>query len=140
MREPVTRVLLQLYGTVSVVDIDGDGDEDIFTHHYYGMISTYYENTPGLHTGVPIINDNSHLKLFPNPVLNELNVELPATVEGSLSYEVLSIEGRSVQNGELQNHGSLNKYTINAESLDSGYYLLKIKSKNQSFISKFIKQ
>lgn len=128
------------YGFVSVVDIDGDGDEDIFTHSYYGMITSYYENTPGLHTGVQEFSDNGQLQLFPNPVQNELNVELPGNVEGLLHYQILSIEGRSVQNGELQNHGSLNRYTINAESLHSGCYLLKIKSKNQNYISKFIKQ
>ena len=127
-------------GSVSLADVDGDGDDDLFIHHYYGEITSYYENTSNPGTSVPKINENGFLELFPNPVGNELNVEFPGTVEYPLFYEILSIEGRSIQNGELQNQSSNNQYIINTESLKSGYYVLKIRSKKQIYISNFLKQ
>jgi len=128
------------YGTVSLADVDGDGDDDIFTHHYYSMFTSYYENTKKLVAGVPKNNENGSLELFPNPVVTELNVEFPGTVEGPMDYQILSVEGRSVLNGKLHNQASFNKYTINTEPLSPGYYLLKIKSKKEIYVSNFLKQ
>lgn len=137
---PFWGIFTGYYGTVSMADVDGDGDDDLFTHHYYGKLTTYYENTSNSKTGLPKNHKNRSLELFPNPVVNELTVEFPGNVEGPLDYQILSIEGRSVQNGELQNQSSFDQYIINTESLHSGYYLLKINTEKQSYISKFVKQ
>ena len=63
------------FGSVSLADVDGDGDDDLFIHSYYSEITTYYENTSNPETSVPKINEHGSLELFPNPVVNELNVE-----------------------------------------------------------------
>jgi len=104
------------------VDIDAEGDMDLFMvgwerSGYGSHLSTrYFENT-----------GNDHL-------------QFTDAVEGPLHYQILSIDGRSVQNGELQNQSSFNQFIIHSESLHPGYYLLKIKSKKQTYISNFLKR
>ena len=135
---PVWGLTAGYYGSVSLADVDNDGDDDLFVHQYYGMLTTYYENRPDQILSVPQIHENGILNLFPNPVVNELNVAFPGIEEGPLYYQILSIDGRSVQNGEIQS-GS-DQHTIHTESLHSGYYMLKIQSEKQIYTSKFLKQ
>lgn len=70
--------------------------------------------------------------IFPNPVKNELNIDLLENEILNKDYQIFDINGRTVLLGEIES----NFKTLNVEGLSKGLYLLKI---NQSTI-KFIKE
>jgi surface protein len=72
------------------------------------------------------------LKLYPNPVLNILNVKVDNNFINQ-PYTIIDGLGRVVLNGKLNEVDS----TINVEQLSKGIYYLKVSSKNSS---KFIKE
>ena len=76
--------------------------------------------------------DTSSLKLYPNPVLNVLNIKVDHNLINQ-PYNVFDSLGRVVLKGKL-NEGDT---TINVEHLSKGIYYLKVSDKNAS---KFIKE
>ena len=76
--------------------------------------------------------DTSSLKLYPNPVLNVLNIKVDYNLINQ-PYNVFDSLGRVVLKGKL-NEGDT---TINVEHLSKGIYYLKVSDKNAS---KFIKE
>jgi surface protein len=76
--------------------------------------------------------DAISLKLYPNPVINVLNVNVGYNLI-SQSYNIVDGLGRVVLNGNLNDVDN----TINVEQLSKGIYYLKVSDKNAS---KFIKE
>ena len=76
--------------------------------------------------------DTISLKLYPNPVINVLNVEIDYNLINQ-SYNVVDGLGRVVLNGKLNEVDT----TINVELLSKGIYYLKV---SDNIASKFIKE
>lgn len=72
--------------------------------------------------------------LYPNPASNDLVVEVSATDLGTSSYLINDISGMNLKQGQI-NQGS---NTINVSDLNSGMYILTIKSENGSIAKKFL--
>jgi len=83
-------------------------------------------------SGIPEFGtENSSIKLYPNPVLNELRIEY----DGETSFEIVNLMGQVVLNGNL------NKNTIvQTSTLSSGVYLIKVRSGNSFEYKKIIKE
>jgi hypothetical protein len=77
---------------------------------------------------------NKELKVFPNPVREELSVQLPAP-SGTVEIKVLDMMGRTVKS--IQSAGI--EHTISTRELDSGPYLLIIQDQKQKHVRKIIK-
>lgn len=76
-------------------------------------------------------------QLFPNPAADLLSVTWSEGVSNTLTYEVLSIDGRVVLNGSLSRAAN----SIAVANLNPGFYLLKVRNANGTIESKpFIKQ
>ncbi|HNX54848.1 MAG TPA: T9SS type A sorting domain-containing protein [Prolixibacteraceae bacterium] len=76
----------------------------------------------------------SALKVYPNPVTNELIIELPGNTN-PINFEIVSSSGQSVYNGIIGN-----KVTIQTSNLASGVYLLKLESGKSFEFKKIIKK
>jgi len=75
--------------------------------------------------------ENCSIKLYPNPVLNELRIEY----DGETSFEIVNLMGQVVLNGNL------NKSTIVQTSiLSSGVYMIKVRTGNSFEYRKIIKE
>ncbi|TND10125.1 MAG: hypothetical protein FD123_373 [Bacteroidetes bacterium] len=72
--------------------------------------------------------------VFPNPVQDQLNVEVSQTVAGSVM--VYAIDGRIVYAGDYK---GLSKLTIDTSHWDAGIYQLVITAGDQVFIRKIIR-
>lgn len=77
----------------------------------------------------------NNVKLYPNPVSDVLNISNAASV---VSVDILGINGTVISS--VANH-SVNDLTINTQSLTSGIYFVKMRTKDGSIImNKFIKK
>ena len=74
-------------------------------------------------------NQNS-LSIYPNPVKNNLQINLLDTSLTNSKYQILDLNGRVILEGNLTNEIS----QINVENLLKGLYVLKIKNLNKKFI------
>lgn len=69
--------------------------------------------------------------IYPNPVTDELFIEF----DGSLDFEIITVLGKVVYRGRLDNN-----ITITTSNLSSGVYLIRFKNQDGFLSKKFIKQ
>ena len=74
----------------------------------------------------------NEILLFPNPANAELIIN--GHIDESSSYEITSIEGKSLQKGVVVNS------SISIENLKSGLYLIKIKTEIGESVQRFVKE
>jgi hypothetical protein len=80
----------------------------------------------------------NRLSVYPNPVVNDVFVELPNTLNTSGSFSIYTSLGRLVKEGQLNN--SSQNVTIPVQNLEKGTYLLKIQTTDKVFTSSFVKE
>ncbi|WP_397362171.1 S8 family serine peptidase [Olleya sp. R77988] len=79
-------------------------------------------------------NENTTLKIFPNPVINQLTIQIPSQFEEA-EVRVYDVLGKKV----IQTTVSATNKTINTNPLAKGVYLVKIEAEDLSVIKKIIK-
>ncbi len=84
--------------------------------------------------------DVSHISIYPNPVGEILQMDVNLERDENLSYKIIGIDGKTLQNGNL---GTVNKgheiITLPVNNLLNGFYYLDIYSSNKHQVLKFIK-
>lgn len=73
------------------------------------------------------------LKLFPNPVFSEINIEAPFSLKGKVAT-VFDLQGKRVLNQKLQGN------SIDVSVLSAGMYILRIEEHGKTSTHKFIKE
>ncbi len=74
------------------------------------------------------------LSIYPNPLKGTiLNISLTSNTT-PLTYNIVNILGQQVQTGQIKNN------QIEASSLESGVYILQIKTNNQVHTKRFVKE
>jgi hypothetical protein len=95
-----------------------------------------YEATISSTLGVDDFNSISNLmKLYPNPVENDLNVKLPQSDGARISYTISNLSGQTISKGILD------KENVDVSQLTTGMYILQLKTNDgrkgaKSFIKK----
>lgn len=79
-------------------------------------------------------NQNT-LKIYPNPIANSLNIEMKPEYK---KIDICDIKGLTVYSRDL-NQSNIQTLKVELSNLNSGIYLLKIKSKENIFTKKLIK-
>jgi hypothetical protein len=74
------------------------------------------------------------VKIYPNPVTNELNMEIPGNTE-PLNFEIISLTGAVVYKGSINE-----KTRVQTSSFAPGTYLIKFANDHTSGFKKVIKQ
>ena len=100
--------------------------------------SNSWGNTAYLRVHYTSINENtnSSIKIFPNPITNQLNIMFNDLLNAEL-VEVYDITGRMVySNYQVQNIINL---AINSVNWEKGMYIVKVKSENQTISVKTVK-
>lgn len=80
---------------------------------------------------------NQKMKVYPNPVTNELNVELPFNITGKVTVEIYSVVGQRISHSEIVTQNTLK---VNTENLPKGSYIIKCSSNKNVASKNFIKQ
>jgi hypothetical protein len=118
-----------------------NGPADIFVDKFNNLyVSDYYNSrireVTGLTTGMVSVS-NGNLTVFPNPVNNEISIQLKSTVEGLASLSIIDIAGRVIINSPFTVRNS--EFTIDVSNLASGMYFANILINGQKYTRKFIK-
>jgi len=78
------------------------------------------------------------ITLYPNPVVDVLNIQLAIKSKQALLIEILSIEGKVVYQEKLTHQNDV--YQMNVSSLPKGIYLCKVTNGLTTETTKFLKQ
>lgn len=80
------------------------------------------------------------VNIFPNPVQNELQVQIPSDKKEMVTLQIEDAAGKIIQMQTLQLNGATIYTSLNTTLLVPGMYLLNVKRKDRQEIKKFIKQ
>ncbi len=88
--------------------------------------------------GIHEYENKIQYSVFPNPVTNNLIVQIPQT--DNIKLEVYTLDGKLVISKELINNESNNTHSINVSSLNTGIYIGKLYNEKAVENFKFNKQ
>lgn len=90
----------------------------------------------GLTTGIATTAEFTGLNLYPNPVLNELTIDLGELITGEATFSIIDVTGKVIQS--ISQSGT-NVLKMNTSSLNEGIYILNIQHNGQISNYKFVK-
>jgi hypothetical protein len=84
-----------------------------------------------------ITEEKLHLQIIPNPVNNNLEIKLDEMVGQDVELTIFNVVGK----GCLSSHFTIdgNTITLDVSSLNSGFYVLKVKTRNLQKTRSFVK-
>ena len=124
-------------GTTLVIAVQTDGESGTFVmgddpdgsnNLYQGFTFELNDLFPGIGVGVPEVNHNTHMSVYPNPAVDQLNV----TLSQNADIVIYNIMGQNVMNVE----GRAGANSINISNLNAGVYFISAGSDTQKFIVK----
>lgn len=114
-------------GTYTCTATDGNGCTDtavVVINSFVGIESLYDENG---------------ISIYPNPNNGEFNLDLKLNYEGNATIEISDIHGKVVENRSITMKNGFavnNKYHFSG--LSSGNYMLKISTKDRTYLKKVV--
>ena len=124
-------------GTTLVIAVQMDSetgtyvqsDDDDGTNNYYqGFTFELNDLFPGAGVGVSEVNHNTHMTVYPNPAIDQLNI----TLSQNADIVIYNIMGQNVMN--VEGHAGAN--VINISNLNAGIYFVNAGADTQKFIVK----
>jgi hypothetical protein len=110
---------------------------------YDGFAATYYRTD--FHYKKLVITQvldlplKSKIKAYPNPVKDELHLDIEGFVGGKINLTLGTILGREISRRQFDNYDTFNHLTLNLADLPRGVYLLKVEQNGKQYITKIIK-
>ncbi len=84
-------------------------------------------------------SDSPSLELYPNPVDNQLTLELYGVKEGGAKINILDMTGRSLQEQMVNIEGDELRLVIPVSSFAQGMYVIQVQLGEQRLMKRFIK-
>ena len=93
-------------------------------------------------TALPsLLSSDNGLKLFPNPVKNDLDLSYTLETQNNVEISVFDLTGRKILRALNQKQDAGNhQLTADMSCLSNGIYLLEMKTDGSQLVKKFIKQ
>ncbi|MEO8590453.1 MAG: T9SS type A sorting domain-containing protein [Flavobacteriales bacterium] len=79
------------------------------------------------------------LATWPNPVTDELNIQLTSSLRGSVNVDILDLSGRTVLAGNHMLSNGANRLSMPTGDLNPGMYLLRIGNGSEAQVLRFVK-
>lgn len=137
----------------SIATIDGAGNSNQELHYnyidkepidgtsYYRLRQTDYDGHSTLSALRTInIGNSGHISVYPNPVTDELNISFSASADMNALVSINSMMGQSLMNNSFQLKEGNNTLHLQLTHLPKGIYILLVKTPNQTYQTKLIKQ
>jgi hypothetical protein len=90
--------------------------------------------TNNIELAVRKISDINEFNVYPNPVIDELNIEYMGDINGS-TVEILDLNGKLIQKHMLTS----NKFIVNTKEMNAGIYTILIKTQHKTLKQKLVK-
>ncbi len=90
----------------------------------------------GITTGISPSVAFTGLKLYPNPVLNELTIDLGEQISGEATFTLIDVTGKVIQ---TVSQSGTNVLKMNTSNLNEGIYILNIQNNGNISNYKFVK-
>jgi hypothetical protein len=117
------------------VNLNSNGTGDSGDAHTYQV--TIQPSTP---SSVSMNQSSAEMTLFPNPVVNDVNVNITLQKETQLQLSVFSADGKIIRNLTVNAMEGLNNFNMNLSDLSAGAYLLVLSDDTKKLTSKsFVK-
>ncbi len=121
------------------ISVDDDG-------MYSGMITGSHERSAftinvinPLTAGVTENSELEELAIWPNPVTDELNIQLTSSLRGRVNMDVIDLSGRTVLAGNSILTSGANRSSLPTSELTPGMYMLRIGNGNDARTIRFVK-
>ena len=113
---------------------DADGNKDFDSDGYTNVEEFLNGSVPSacLITALDQTHVNKTISISPNPGNSKISIH--GNISEGASYEITSIEGKSIQTGVLSDR------QISIENIHSGIYILKIKTDAGNVVQRFVKE
>jgi len=119
-------------GNINIRKIAGSPDT-------YALNDVRYLNFQDVSTSIVTVGKpETSIVLFPNPVIDVLNIRLLDEQHRAYVIEILSIDGKVVCQEQTNQQGRV--YQINVSALPKGLYVCKISNGISTQTTKFLKQ
>ncbi|MFT5817352.1 MAG: hypothetical protein ACJAR8_000650 [Bacteroidia bacterium] len=89
-------------------------------------ISTIWYNEYRNGVSVNEANYNNNISSFPNPAIDELNVEMQTVKLSSVSLELVDLTGKVILEKSFQDSFQEGAFKMNVSDLNNGIYILKV--------------
>jgi hypothetical protein len=124
---------IKMYLTVNAVNGNGSADGSDFSGNTSKTLTFY---TPP--TSVADVTGKISVNAFPNPVMNELNLQM-GNAYSNYSVQVYDITGRNIMNTEIA-ASATGSATINTSNWIQGLYKVVVSNNNGSEVISVVKQ
>ncbi len=104
-----------------------------FVNGYYKLIEVDFDGLESIYTPSFSSCDVDKFEIYPNPVSDELFVNLKKKDNELMYYEIKTVSGKIVSTDEFLN-------SIDVYNLSKGMYFIKIYTNNSIYTSKFIRK
>ena len=82
--------------------------------------------------------DYSDIKIFPNPVKDNLNIEFNK-IYGEVYIEIVDVNSRLIYSKHIENNKTNSSLSINLTKFDAGMYFVKITTNKGELVKKIVK-
>jgi len=129
-----------LRSAVTVGDVGGDGTLNMLVGDNKGGLYSYtrqvYKAPPVVnHTGVPSVNENGSILVYPNPAKDVLTVSWSGVLQPEVQISFINMEGQTLFNTSAPT--SANHAALSIEMLPSGIYACIVQSGINRYYNKF---
>ncbi len=90
-------------------------------------------------TGITNITSQISGQLYPNPVIDELNIELYSEKSDNVTIQIYNYSGQVVYTENISLYDGANQFRISAENIVSGMYFVKISGNGNYETLRFVK-
>ena len=119
---PTSTLLGDYIGDCLIADFNNDDYPEIITQGIINDISFYWNNS-GVLSNLDLDHESSECILWPNPVVEHLNVRLNVNLANP-NFTILDLTGKKIMHGTLENQDT----TLDLSGLSHGLYFVKIDS------------
>jgi len=137
---PLRNIKIGYYGGFSLVDLDGDGDKDLFGTSIYNTIVTYYVNTDPRTSSIGDnrIIEGEFLKVYPNPASDYCTVTLEGPVSGMCDLKIIDIHGQVLKSENFRKVNGTIQHSLDVSGLSPGVYIVNVTQGSQNYISRLV--
>ena len=108
--------------------------------HYYRIRSVDRDSKFSLSEVRSIRNlGYASLTVFPNPVSNQINLQIELEKAENAAYFITDLSGRRVQTGRLNLNAGANRMPVSCSSIPKGTYILTLQLNNETLVKKITK-